>query len=120
MGMITYQTLRQLRRHRHQLVLEVIDHNLHAVVQDIEVGLLGELQQVLDDFADLRRDLLADDLVRLDELGDTEGGLHANGELGVVKSGKDSMEVLPEMFLVRPLQARLGEGAEDLEGLSNR
>ena len=90
------------------------------MVEHIEVGLLGELQQVLNDLADLRCDFLADNLVRLDELGDTEGGLHADGELGVVESSEDSMEVLPKVLLVRPLQTRLGEGAEDLESLNDK
>ena len=57
--------------------------------------------------------------MRLDQLGDTEGGLDADGELGVVEGGEDSVEVLPEVLLVRPLQPRLGESAEDLKGLSD-
>ena len=78
MGMITYQTLRQLRRNWHQLILEVVDHDLHAVVEHIEVGLLGQLEKrckvrsatevargrlrvlTLDDFANLGSHSLLD------------------------------------------------------------
>ena len=42
----TYKARSKLRRDGQEFVLEVLDHTFHAAIEDIEVRLVGKLQQV--------------------------------------------------------------------------
>jgi hypothetical protein len=45
-GQGTQQACGELRRHGKKLVLELANHSFHAVIEDIEVRLIGELEKI--------------------------------------------------------------------------
>ena len=47
-GNETYETRSKLCGSRQEFVLEVLNHSLHAAIQDVKVRLVGQLQQVCE------------------------------------------------------------------------
>jgi hypothetical protein len=49
----TYQARGEHSSHGKKLGLELVDHDFHAAVKNIEIGLVRHLEKVLDDFSNL-------------------------------------------------------------------
>ena len=56
----TYKTLCQSDSHGKELLLENLDHVLHAVVENVQICIIRKFEQVLDDLLDLGCNSLLD------------------------------------------------------------
>ena len=100
----------------------MLNHSLHAAIQDVKVRLIGQLQQVcelmsthisascktgqtLDYFADLRSNCSLDRLVRGDHLCQGQCGMHAHRQVRVVESLRHSTEDFAEALMNPSLDA---------------
>ena len=48
-----------MSRYGKKLLLKLFDHDFHTMVENVKVSLIRKLEQILDDFADLRSNLVS-------------------------------------------------------------